>query len=115
MAPARILVTGGIGFVGTAILRAAHEQHPEWQLFSLDIKPPPVVLPYVEYLTADLTAASETDAAFRTARPDCVVATAGVVPPLGDRYARRLQKLVYATNVDGIEVSRDAPVALGEA
>jgi sterol-4alpha-carboxylate 3-dehydrogenase (decarboxylating) len=113
MAPERIFVTGGTGFVGIATLKALHEQHPEYELWSFDIKPPAVALPYVTYITGDNTSADDTDAAIKKVQPTCVVATAGVVPPLADRYSRRLQEHVYGINIDGTRHSLESARAHG--
>ena len=101
MGPTRILVTGGTGFVGSEILEVLHEKHPDWMLFSLDIKPATQPKPYVEYLTGDATVEADAEAAVHAAAADAVVATVGIVPSINDRYSRRMQDPVYRTNIDG--------------
>lgn len=36
--PVRLLVTGGFGFLGRAVVSAAHQQHPDWHIMSLDVE-----------------------------------------------------------------------------
>lgn len=35
----RILITGGAGFVGTAIVTAILEKHPDWKVTVIDVRP----------------------------------------------------------------------------
>lgn len=105
--PLRILVTGGLGFVGSAIIRALTEQHPEWDLYILDRKAPRppsksgTVLggngededdkldllrgcKFV-YLQADITDEEQVRKAFEQCKPQAVVHTAGMIPGLSER------------------------------
>ncbi len=62
----RAPVTGGLGFVGSAIVAALQEHHPECVITSLDIKPPssaPNRQSNVHYVTADITNPAEALAA----------------------------------------------------
>jgi sterol-4alpha-carboxylate 3-dehydrogenase (decarboxylating) len=100
--PLSVLVTGGLGFVGSAIIRALTEQHPEWDLYILDkaqrspLKPGPMLddgddeldllrgCKFV-YLQADITIEEQVRKAFEKTKPQAVVHTAGMVPGLSER------------------------------
>lgn len=97
----RVLVTGGIGFVGSHVASALQEQHPEWRLAILDLQLPRVPRPNVSYEIGDVTETSSVDSTFEKVKPTVVVHTAGLVPALAKRYSREQQEQVYCINVEG--------------
>ncbi|KAE8150521.1 hypothetical protein BDV25DRAFT_154230 [Aspergillus avenaceus] len=104
MAVNRVLISGGTGFVGAAIARALAEKHPDCTIFILDLKPPGpvhVVPDNIEFFQADVTSRNQVNKAIQQVRPNIITHTAGVVPPLSERFRRRLEGHVWRTNVDG--------------
>lgn len=104
----RVLFTGGAGFVGTALVKAFYEKHPEWKLIVTDIKPKEEwISPEkgVEYIQADLRKPFEASNAVEWAAPHVIVHSSGLIPGGKSRYARRPQDEynVQKTNVLGTE------------
>lgn len=58
-------------------------------------------LPLLQYHQADITVLEEVTKVFRATRPDAIIHTAGLIPPLNERYQRRLEKVVFDVNVNG--------------
>ncbi|KAK5045376.1 hypothetical protein LTR84_009240 [Exophiala bonariae] len=118
--PLRVLVTGGLGFVGSAIIRAFTEQHPEWDLYILDkalrTEPEPDEDDPLDllgsckfvYLQADITDEEQVRRTLEEVQPQVVVHTAGMIPGLSERYLRRLEGVVRRVNVDGTRHVVDA-------
>ncbi|CAD0092606.1 unnamed protein product [Aureobasidium mustum] len=95
-----ILVTGASGFLGQAVVMAIQSIHQDWTLTNLDLRPPPLPQPSVNYIQADITKASEVDVAIRKANPDAIVNVAGWVPNGSLRYSnsKALRDKVFAIN-----------------
>ena len=104
VASKKVLISGGTGFVGSAIIRALAEKHPSCAITLIDRSPPRPQhdLPErVECMQVDVTNVHEVSKAFLTIKPDVVIHTAGIVPGLADRFGRRLEREVWKTNVEG--------------
>ena len=96
-----VLITGGTGFVGSAIVDALQERHPEWALTALDVRKPITARPHVRYLKGDITIPDEVKMAIEQAKPALIIHTAALVPPLAERYGRKARDKVFRVNVEG--------------
>ncbi len=103
-----ILLTGGTGFVGRAIIDAAKEKHPDWAITVLDLKNPSQSNSDIRYVIGDITVAAEVHRIVEETKPNIIVHTAGIVPGLADRYKRRQREVVWNTNVNGTQNVLDA-------
>ena len=101
MSEVSILVTGGSGFLGSAVVDALREKHSKWSVTVFDIKPPTKERDGVRYLLGDVTKMSDVRAVIEAANPTCIIHTAGLVPDLANRYGRKLGKRVFSVNVGG--------------
>ena len=96
-----ILVTGGVGFVGRAIVLAIREQHPNWAVMGFDINAASEEEPGVTYTIGDLTDIEDVKSVVQRIRPTAIIHTAGIVPELAGRYSRKLEQRIFDVNVGG--------------
>ena len=96
-----VLITGGVGFLGSAIVDAVQEQHPEWKITVLDLTSPDVPKPNVIYKRGDITNSASVNTIVDSIRPDVIIHSAGLVPELAFRYGREQRGRVFNINVDG--------------
>lgn len=99
----RVLVTGGSGFLGSAIIEALQAKHPNWTLFNLDLRPSTRSGRNVHFETANITAPAEIEKVLAKVRPDVVVHTAGVIPNGQKRYSSSKADCdwVFSINYEG--------------
>ena len=112
-----ILVTGASGFLGSNIIEALAEKHPDWNICGLDLKEPsPSISKRIrQFIQADVTSADSVQNAFVDYTPEVVVHTAGIVPGRKDRYStnKKQWEKVKAINYDGTRHVLDAAMASG--
>lgn len=96
-----VLVTGGTGFLGSHIVDAVLEQHPEWKVTVLDKTPPTVSTLTAVYEVGDVTDVACVNAIVDKVRPDVIIHAAGLVPELAGRYGREQEARVFDVNVNG--------------
>ncbi|KAK8168247.1 putative NAD dependent epimerase/dehydratase [Phyllosticta citrichinensis] len=108
-----VVITGGCGFVGSAIVDAFLEAHPQNQYTILDIQPPAkgaAVNKEVNYIQVDLRDAAAVKRVVRETAPTVVIHTAGIVPAGSKRYSKStaVRNEVFAVNVGGTRNILDA-------
>lgn len=102
----KALVTGGTGFVGKAIVRALIEQHPRCIITVVDICTPSNPYganPNIKITQADVTCPQSIREVVLKCRPEVIIHAAGIVPPLAERYHRRMEEEVFRINVEGTQ------------
>ena len=102
--PCTIVLTGGLGFVGRAIVIAIQEAYPNCRVIILDRasderKTEP--RQNVEVQHVDITVEEDVYHAFSQIQADVVIHTAGYNPLLDVRYSRDQEQLTRKVNVDG--------------
>jgi sterol-4alpha-carboxylate 3-dehydrogenase (decarboxylating) len=100
----KVLISGGTGFVGSAIVRALAHKHPNWTITVIDASPPRTenVIPNGTLcIQVDITSVEALRKVSSTVTPDVVIHTAGIIPGLAERFGRRLEQETWRINVEG--------------
>jgi sterol-4alpha-carboxylate 3-dehydrogenase (decarboxylating) len=115
----RIAITGGLGFYGRHIILALKDQFPNCEVFVLDIVSPKGNDLHNEALISktfqvDITSREQVQQALHEiGLVDAIVHTAGLQPPLAERYRRNLERQVHAVNVGGTRNVVEAALETG--
>jgi sterol-4alpha-carboxylate 3-dehydrogenase (decarboxylating) len=111
MEETNILVTGGCGFLGTAIVSALLSTK-RFSITAMDINPPSLgnsAFPTsVRYVRADVLDPNALHKVFAEAKPAIVVHTVGVYPLGAARYSLKGKDAVFKINVEGTKNVLDA-------
>ncbi|KAF1845564.1 C-3 sterol dehydrogenase/C-4 decarboxylase-like protein [Cucurbitaria berberidis CBS 394.84] len=100
----RVLITGGCGFLGTAVVSALLETK-RFEVTVIDINPPSLgsttFANDVRYVRANVLDAEALQKVFSEARPAVVIHTVGVYPLGMRRYSMKGKEPVFRVNVEG--------------
>ena len=96
-----ILITGGAGFVGSAIIDAVQDKHPQWKVSVLDLRMPSHPRKNVRFELGDITIPSDVERIMHAVRPNAIIHSAGLIPELASRYNRKARNTVFNVNVEG--------------
>ena len=96
-----VLITGGTGFLGSAIVDAIQDKHPEWSVTVLDTKSSSLPRTNVAYVIGDVTNRDCVNAVVDNVKPSVIIHSAGLVPQLAGRYGRKDKDRVFNVNVNG--------------
>ncbi|KAF1815858.1 putative NAD dependent epimerase/dehydratase [Eremomyces bilateralis CBS 781.70] len=118
MSHLHVLLTGGTGFVGTAILKALDEYHPEYRVSVLDFISEsrwarPNTAFDIQYYQADITNRHQVSEAIHACKPTIVIHTAGMVTKNNSRYRDPNPEIVFRINVEGTRNVLDAAKSSG--
>ena len=112
----KVVVTGGAGFLGSAICRCLAERHPKCQIIVFDASPPKEIHPLpasAQFVQVDITSLYSLTEAFGKAKPQVTIHSAGVVGNTFWRYTQRERHKVWRVNVFGTKNTLEAAKAAG--
>jgi sterol-4alpha-carboxylate 3-dehydrogenase (decarboxylating) len=116
MSRTKVLVTGGTGFVGSAIVKALVESRL-FDVTALDLDPPALgtsTFSEVQYVRGNVLHADEVKRVFEEVKPTAVIHTVGVYGVGERRYTRKGWEEIWNVNVEGtknvVDASRECRV-----
>lgn len=114
---ASILITGGCGQIGIAIVKYLRETHPKATITVLDLgTPAPGDVRFVEnvtYQAANITNEVTIKEVFCTVKPSVVFHTAGLIPQIAERLNMDSEEHYMAVNFNGTKIVLEAAAAAG--
>jgi sterol-4alpha-carboxylate 3-dehydrogenase (decarboxylating) len=114
---ASILVTGGCGQVGIAIVKHLQEHHATSKISILDLaKPAPDHAQFIDnvtYFTGDITSEARVREVLDAVKPLVVFHTAGLIPQIAKRLNMHSEEGYTAINVQGTRNVLDAAKTVG--
>ncbi|KAK9234535.1 hypothetical protein V1525DRAFT_52429 [Lipomyces kononenkoae] len=112
-----ILVTGGCGQIGIAIVRHLQEHYPTATIAVLDLEMPVAgssrLIEKVIYYAGNITDKAIVTEVFETVKPVVVFHTAGLIPQIAKRLNMHNEKDYVAINVQGTRIVLDAATVVG--
>ncbi|PGH13877.1 hypothetical protein AJ80_06146 [Polytolypa hystricis UAMH7299] len=116
MALQSALITGGTGFLGSAIARALHEKHPDCKITVLDTKDPAAIRPLpdgVSFINADITSYEDVRSAIEPVKPQVIFHVAAMLGSVSERYGRKERDVMFKVNVTGTKNLLEAAKSMG--
>lgn len=103
-----VLITGGLGQIGTAIIKYLQSKHPAAIIHVLDLELPPADSPQsianVLYHSGNVTDETTVHKVLESVKPNVVFHTAGLIPQIALRLGRDNEESYMEVNVEGTRV-----------
>lgn len=112
-----ILVTGGLGQVGIALLTYIQSHYPTATLYAIDLQlpspPSHLSIPGVKYHAGNITSQPTIHAIFQEVKPQIVFHTAGLIPQIAARLNLDMEKNFINVNLEGSKIVLEESKGVG--